>query len=182
MNVVLMGYRGSGKSTIGRRLAQRLGLNFVDVDDEVCARMGQPSIRAIWDSVGESAFREVESRTVCELLAEDGRVVALGGGSVMNPAAAQAIREANAAVRVYLRCDPRELFRRVQADRKFSQDRPNRSPLGGSVEQIKTLLGAREPVYRALSDHEYDVTTVDTDQAVEDLARLCRPGPVEKDA
>lgn len=175
MNVVLMGYRGSGKSTIGRRLAERLGLSFVDVDDRVCERMGEPNIRAIWDSVGEAAFRDMESKTVGELAAGDGCVVALGGGSVMHAGSRAALRAAGDTVRIYLRCDPHELFRRVRADRKFSQERPNRAALGGGVEQIQAMLAKREPFYRETADHEYDVTNVSLDQAIDDLLTLCRP-------
>lgn len=174
MNVVLMGYRASGKSTIGRRLARELGLAFVDVDDYVCERMGQPTIRAIWEVAGEQAFRDMESQAVCDLMAGDGRVVALGGGSVMNETARRAIMTASEALRIYLHCHPEELFRRVQADRKFSEQRPNRAPLGGGVEQIAAMLATREPVYRALADHGYDVTAVSIEQIVDDLVRLCR--------
>jgi shikimate kinase len=173
-NVVLMGYRGSGKSTIGRLLADRLGLEFIDVDDEVCRRLDMPDIAAVWNELGEAAFRDAESQTVCELIAGHGRVIALGGGSVMREASRDALAAADGCLRVYLRCEPTELLRRVRSDEKFTRHRPNRPELGGGLEQIQAMLTVREPVYRSLADVEYDVTSGGVEQAVDSLLTACR--------
>jgi shikimate kinase len=177
MNVVLMGYRGSGKSTIGRHLAERLGLDFVDVDDEVCRRLAMPDIAAVWSQLGEAAFRDAESQTVRELIADDGRVIALGGGSVMRDESRAALAAAGHCLRVYLRCDPTELLHRVRSDEKFTQHRPNRPELGGGLEQIQAMLAVREPIYKALADLQYDVTTASIEQAVDALREACRQHP-----
>lgn len=174
MNVVLMGYRGSGKSTIGRLLADRLGLAFIDVDDEVCRRLDRPDIAAVWKDPGEAAFREAESQTVRELIADGGRVIALGGGSVMHERSRTALAAVDHCLRIYLRCEPAELLRRVRSDEKFSRHRPNRPELGGGLEQIQTLLAVREPVYRSLADLEYDVTIASIEQAVDALLAAFR--------
>ncbi len=174
MNVVLMGYRGSGKSTIGRHLAERLGLDFMDVDDEVCRRLGRPDIAAVWTELGEQVFRDAESTTVRELIGDDGRVIALGGGSVMRQESRAALAAAGHCLRVYLRCEPTELLRRVHSDEKFTRHRPNRPELGGGLEQIQALLAVREPVYRSLADLEYDVTGAGIEQAVDALLAAYR--------
>ncbi|MAE60545.1 MAG: hypothetical protein CMJ49_04210 [Planctomycetaceae bacterium] len=170
MNVVLMGYRGCGKSTIGRALADRLGLAFIDVDDEVCRRFNLPTISAIFQAHSEAAFREAETNVVVELVGGDGRVIALGGGSVMHTESRRTIEATTQAMRVYLKCTAEELFRRTQTDPKFSKTRPQQSKLGGSVERITEMLAQREPVYTALADVTIDVTDCPIDQAVETLA------------
>ena len=83
VSTVLMGYRGSGKSTIGARLADRLWLKFVDTDDLVVKKAGK-SIAEIFAADGEARFREIEIEAVREALAMEEHVVSLGGGAVMS--------------------------------------------------------------------------------------------------
>lgn len=176
MNVVLMGYRGCGKTTIGRSLADELGLEFVDVDDTVCERFDVGTITEIFEAHSEAAFREMEARVVFDLIERDGRVIALGGGSVMNADSRKAIEAARDATRVYLKCAVEELFRRTQTDRKFTETRPKQNELGGSVQRIAEVLATREPVYTALADIIVDVTECPIERVVESLAQQVRAG------
>ena len=82
-SVVLVGLMGAGKSTVGRRLAQRLNLRFVDADDEIEAAAGM-SIPEIFDRYGEAHFRDGERRVIGRLLREPRQVIATGGGAFMN--------------------------------------------------------------------------------------------------
>ena len=82
MSVYLVGYRGSGKTTIGRRLADRLWLSFADSDERVIKEAGK-SIREIFDSHGEAAFRDLEAKIVAELSKLSDHVIALGGGALL---------------------------------------------------------------------------------------------------
>ena len=173
MNIVLMGYRGSGKTTIGRKIADELWKDFVDTDAVVCQRMGGRTIREIWDIDGEAAFRAAESDVVVEALSKENQVIALGGGSPMQPVARQAIAEARDAVKIYLKCDPEVLFRRIEADTASSATRPALSAAGGSLEEVRRLLAEREPVYESLADKVFDVTHVTTADAVGHIIRRC---------
>ena len=82
MSIVLIGYRGSGKTTVGRRLADQLWQTFVDVDDLITAR-AEKTIKEIFEQDGEPAFRDIESDVVREVSAQHEQVVCLGGGSLL---------------------------------------------------------------------------------------------------
>ena len=166
MNVVLIGYSGSGKTTIGRRLADKLWKDFVDVDREACRRFGIDSIAEIWRLHGEPAWRETEVQVVQEAMQRDNQVIALGGGTLMQPGAREAVEQAGDVRRIYLYCDPAELHRRIEADPASAATRPNLTAFGGGVEEIRAMLAEREPVYRAVADDELEVTHLKPDDAV----------------
>jgi len=170
MSVYLVGYRGSGKTTIGRRLADRLWLSFADSDERVIKEAGK-SIREIFDSHGEAAFRDLEAKIVAELSQLSEHVIALGGGALLRDENREALMKAEHKI-VYLRCEPEELHRRIQADPQTAANRPHLSPLGGSVDEIKNLLVEREPLYRACMTAELDVTNLSPEEAVVRLGRL----------
>ena len=112
--VVLIGARASGKSTLGRALASRLGWAFVDTDLELATRVGQPA-DAFLASRGEKEFRVVEGEVVCRALAHKGRaVLALGGGAVTIPAVVAAVLRAPALV-VWLQAPPSTLVQRLRS-------------------------------------------------------------------
>ena len=173
MNIVLMGYRGSGKSTIGRKMADELWKQFADTDELVCRRFGNISIKEIWERHGEPAFRKAECEVVGELLAKGNQVIALGGGTVMQPEARAALQAAPNTNRIYLKCDPQELHRRIQADAQTAATRPALSGLNGSIEEIRKVLAEREPVYEALATQVFDVTHCKPEDAVMHIIRRC---------
>lgn len=138
-SVVLVGMMGAGKSTVGRRLAARLGLAFVDADSEIEKAAGQ-SIADIFESHGEAAFREGERRVLARLLADGPKVLATGGGAFMDAGIRERIRAAG--VSVWLRADLDTLMRRVRR-------RGNR-PLLRAVDPesvMRALIDERYPVY-----------------------------------
>jgi len=111
----LTGFMGSGKSTVGRLLAARLGWHFVDLDPLIEERAGL-TINEIFDRLGEPAFREMEYETLARVLGEavsrdHSTVIALGGGTFAQPASAALLRESSCAV-VWLRCPPELLLAR----------------------------------------------------------------------
>ncbi|MCC7146435.1 MAG: AAA family ATPase [Phycisphaeraceae bacterium] len=175
MNMVLMGYRGCGKSTVGRLLAERLGRVFVDVDEEVSRRFDLPNIAGVWREYGEDLFRQMEAIAVVELLGEDNRIIALGGGSVMHAEARQALAQADHVWRVYLKCTAEELFRRVQADTHRAVTRANPKKLSGGLKEIQSMLAEREPVYLELADFVCDVTNLTAPQTAERLLAQALP-------
>lgn len=150
-NIFLVGPMGVGKSSIGRRLAARLGRTFMDCDEELMRRTGV-EIEVIFEIEGESGFRSRESRLLLELVQETGIVLATGGGAVLLPENRAALAARGTVV--YLSAAVDLLVRRTARDRKRpllqTGDRPGR---------IRQLLAEREPLYREIAD-----CTVDTGQ------------------
>ncbi len=143
MRLVLIGARGAGKTTVGRLLADRLGLSFVDTDALVEATAGR-SIPAIFGEGGEAGFRLYE-RAVCEGLADATGVIATGGGVVLDPVNVALLRR-HARV-VWLEAPPEELVSRCAGS-----DRPALTGLAPE-DEVRTVLMARAPLYRAAADH-----------------------------
>lgn len=141
--IVLVGIMGAGKTTIGRRLAGRLGLIFRDADAEIEAAAGMP-VPDIFAIYGEGAFRDVERRVIARLLEEGPLVLATGGGAYMNEDTRRRIGERG--ISVWLRADHETLMRRVRR-------RVNRPLLKtpDPDETMRRLIAARDPVY-ALAD------------------------------
>jgi shikimate kinase len=136
-SVVLVGMMGAGKSSVGRRLAARLGIDFIDADTEIESAAGM-TIPEIFAKHGESYFRSGEARVIARLLDGGPQVLATGGGSIMDQTTRDLIHIKG--ISVWLKADLDVLLKRT----KRRNDRP-------LVEKIRDLLPAREPVY-ALSD------------------------------
>lgn len=166
-HVILVGLPGSGKTTVGRLVAERLGARFADLDEEIEARMGK-SIARIFADDGEAAFRALEAELGEALLAGPPQVIAPGGGYVMDPVRRrQALAE---GLVVYLATTPR-----VAAER-LSGSRP-RPLLGGADPALglAELLGQRRPAY--LEAHQTVTTDGLTPEQVADrVVRLARTG------
>jgi shikimate kinase len=170
MAVVLLGYRGSGKTTVGRKLADQLWGKFVDTDELVTEAAGK-TIKQIFDDGGEPAFRELESAALRQALVGGFDVIALGGGAVLRDENRTAL-VASGHKRVYLRADAETLHRRIDADPSTAASRPALTALGGSVDEVRTLLAAREPLYREVATAELDVTNLSPDECVSRIARM----------
>jgi shikimate kinase len=154
-----MGLRGSGKSTIGRRLAAELGMDFLDLDDATAAALGCPTVRDAWQTLGEPVFRAAESYTLAEALTGPPRIIALGGGTPTAPGASDllltAAREAHAII-IYLNAPPDTLRARLAADPATTHaTRPSltgRDPL----DEIEEVHARRHPLYHQLATHIID--------------------------
>jgi shikimate kinase len=147
--LALVGYRGTGKSTVGRLLAGTMNRRFVDVDLEIEGRSGR-SIAAMFAEEGEAAFRDWEERTLAELLEQypEG-VVATGGGSVMRENNRVRMRAFGPVV--WLTADPDELARRLEADGLSQEGRPALTSRG-VIAEIAHVLRERTPIYEGLAD------------------------------
>ncbi len=141
MNVVLIGFSGSGKSAVGRLLAQRLGWEFVDTDVEVERRAGR-RIHEIFAQEGESVFRRMEAESLRWALRGDSRIVAVGGGAVVDPSNRSVVREGNLVVLLEAGVDT--LHQRL-ASAVADEPRPMLGTGGRS--RIAELKAARDPVY-----------------------------------
>ena len=138
-SLVLVGMMGAGKSAIGRRLAARIGLPFVDADAEIEMRAGM-TIPDYFDKYGEAAFRAGEVRVISRLLDHGPQILATGGGAFMNADTRAAIRAK--AISIWLKADFDVLFRRV----KRRNDRPLLKAADPS-QVLKRLMVEREPIY-----------------------------------
>jgi shikimate kinase len=138
-SIVLVGMMGAGKSSIGRRLAQRLGIPFVDADAEIEVAAGM-TIAEIFARDGESFFRSREARVIARLLDQAPQVLATGGGAFMNGETRASISQKG--ISVWLKADFEVLMRRV---RRRSADRPMLQ--GDPAERVRHLMDERYPVY-----------------------------------
>jgi len=143
--IVLVGMMGAGKSSVGRRLAGRLGIPFVDADSQI-EEAAQMTIPEIFEKYGEADFRSVEARVIARLLDGGPQVLATGGGAFMNPSTRAAVRARG--VSFWLKAEVDVLLRRV----KRRSDRPLLQA-GDPAETLKRLMAERYPVYA-----EADVT------------------------
>jgi shikimate kinase len=149
MNLVLIGYRGTGKTTVARHLARALAWDWVDCDVEVELRAGR-SIATIFADGGESAFRDWESIVLAELIHRDRTVIAAGGGMVVRPDNRQLL--ATAGLVVWLTAHVDTIQTRLAADVVTASQRP--ILLAGGEDEIRQLLTARTPLYRACAAFE----------------------------
>jgi shikimate kinase len=147
-NIVLIGYRGSGKTTVGRLLASRLGRPFVDSDALIEAEAGR-SIADIFATQGEQGFRQRERRAIARLAQADSQVLSVGGGAVLNEANVDRLRAGGTIV--WLTAPAEVLWDRISEDTDSATMRPELTPDGG-LEEVRALLAAREPAYRAAAD------------------------------
>ena len=170
MSIVLIGYRGCGKTTIGKRLADRLWQPFVDVDDVIVKNAGK-TIKEIFEKDGEPAFRDLEAKALSEVCGLSEHVIGLGGGTLGRQENRAVLKQSKHSI-IYLMCEPGELHRRIAADPQSESTRPNLTSLGGGIEEIKHMLAEREPHYRAVMTAELDVTHLTPQDAVVYIARL----------
>ncbi len=144
MIITLIGYRGTGKSSVAPVLARRLGWNCVDADVELEQQSGR-TIREIFDSSGEPEFRRLERETLVKLLGRQRVVIAAGGGAILNPETRDDFRRAGPVV--WLRADIETIAQRLTRDATTAQRRP--SLTGQSIlDEIADVLTRREPLYR----------------------------------
>lgn len=161
--VTLIGYRGCGKTVVGRQLAERLGWSFVDTDQTIEETTGQ-TIREIFQADGEVAFRRMEAEVLEEALAGRRRVISAGGGAVLARRNRKALR--SIGVCVWLTASAEELHRRIAADARSAEQRPKLTDRP-DVEEVEAVLQARLPVYEATAERVVGTAGRSVEQVVE---------------
>ena len=141
MNLVLIGYRCTGKTTVGRILADRLGWPLVDTDTLIQQLAGR-SIKEIVAEGGWPEFRRIEREVVADVAAGDRQVVSAGGGAILDDANTEALRAGGKVV--LLTCVPETIWDRMKADPKTLAERPDLTDSGGIAEVTRLLEERRE--------------------------------------
>ena len=170
--VVLIGLRCSGKTSVGRLVAEKLGWAFVDADEELVARAGW-SIKDIFDTDGEPAFRAIEKETLADLCTRKGLVLAAGGGAVLDPENVKNMKR-NALV-VHLDAPVDVLWERMRRDPVTGLQRPALTDLDGRAE-MAAVAGKRGPHYAAARDLVIDTGRLGQEAAAEAITRGFREG------
>ncbi|HEX7540434.1 MAG TPA: shikimate kinase [Syntrophales bacterium] len=157
MNIILIGYRASGKTSAGRELAKLLGRPFFDTDRMIFAKTGR-TIREIVEAGGWQAFREVEKTVISELSGLDEAVIALGGGAVMDRDNVTMLGKRGRYV--WLQADARIIALRMGKEKDGTVHRPSLTG-AGTLSEIEEVLAKRLPVYRAVADIVVDTAGKD---------------------
>lgn len=170
MNIILIGFRCTGKSSVGRLLAERARRAFVDADEMLEKRTGK-TIREIFALKGESFFRKIESELIGELSRLDGRVIATGGGVVLKRKNIQSLKR-NGFI-VLLDAHPDILFERVRRDPKSASQRPALTSLDLDAE-IREQYEFRKPYYQSAADAVVVTSERPVGQVVDDVERVLK--------
>jgi shikimate kinase len=167
VNITLIGYRGTGKSTVAPLLADRLGWTWIDADGYLEELAGL-SIRELFATEGEAGFRSREAALISDLIARDHLVIAAGGGVVLRPENRKAIRRGGFTV--WLVASPATIMQRVTLDRSTANRRPALTGSDG-LSEICQLLNEREPLYRECADLIVDTERQSPDQIAQQIAQ-----------
>ena len=154
MNIVLTGFMGTGKSTIGKLLAEELKKDFIDTDLFIERRYGK-SIPQIFEEEGEERFRDLEVNVIKEIAKRKNAVISCGGGVVLNPVNVERLRKKGRIV--LLTASLEDIMKRISEDRK--------RPLLRKY-KIETLLKLREPIYFSVADFIVNTTDVSVEETV----------------
>ena len=168
MNIVLIGFRGTGKSTVGRLLAKRLERDFIDSDKHIEGSTGK-TIKSIFEDDGEEGFRKIEADVIAELSEEDNKVISAGGGAVLREENVRNLKDNGFLV--LLEATPEIINSRIAQDEKTTQQRPSltdREPL----DEIKHLIAEREPAYKSAADFTINTSYVSCEDIVNEIITI----------
>jgi len=167
MNIVLIGFRGTGKSTVGKLLAKRLERDFVDSDKYIESSTGK-TIKCIFEENGEEGFRRIEADTIAELSKVDNKVISAGGGAVLKEENVRNLKDNGFLV--LLEATPEVIHNRIAQDKKTTQQRPSltdKKPL----DEIKHLIAKREHAYKNAADYTINSSYVSCEDIVTEIIK-----------
>jgi shikimate kinase len=165
MNIVLIGYRGSGKSTVGRLLAEALWMTFVDVDERI-AQLAGTGVGEVYLRLGDGEFTQVEGMVIESVAGEDERVISVGGQALRQPRNIELLKADGRGRLIWLQVEPPELVRRLA-----SRDKPSPN-FEDTLEEVERLLAERAPIYESAADITLDITHLTPQRAVAQIAKV----------
>ena len=168
MNIVLIGFRGTGKSTVGRLLAKRLERDFIDSDKYIEDSTGK-TIKSIFEEDGEEGFRTIEVDTIAELSKADNKVISAGGGAVLREGNVRNLKDNGFLV--LLEATPEIIHNRIAQDKNTTQQRPSltdKKPL----DEIKHLIEQREHAYKNAADYTINTSYVSCEDIVNEIITI----------
>jgi shikimate kinase len=168
MNWILTGYRGTGKTSVGRLLAAKRAVPFFDSDEMIEAAAGK-TIRALVAEKGWDFFRREERRVVAELSAKDNCILALGGGAVLDGENVRKLR--GRGFWVWLTADAQTIAGRLQGDAGTGERRPSLTGKNPKAE-IRYLLKEREPAYAGIADCRVDTSGRSVAEVAAEVVRI----------
>ena len=167
-NIILVGFMASGKTSVGRALAERTGWTLVDADDAIVARAGKP-IHRIFSEDGEPAFRELERQVIADLCAGERQVIASGGGAFVSEQNRDVMLSGGMVF--YLSASPATILRRVQEEDAGGPIRPLLD-VEDPEARIAELLAQRTPAY-AQAHHTVETNALTTEGVAEHITSIC---------
>ena len=163
-HLLLAGYRGCGKSAVGKLLSESLSWRFIDTDIEIEAATGQ-TIAEIFEQRGQDGFRDLEASQIASLVyLREPTIVSLGGGAVLRAENRICIR--NLGKSVWLQACPETIFERISSDSTTQERRPKLSKLG-DMEEIRTVLDMRVPWYKEVADFAVSTDGISIERVAE---------------
>ena len=169
MNFILIGYRASGKTSVGKSLSRLLGLPFYDTDALIRQQTGKTVREMVLDG-GWPAFREAERAAIAGLAGQDETVIALGGGAILDPANVEALKPGGFFI--WLRSDKETIQERLKGDGSNAEQRPPLSILGNDNDE--ELLRQRIPLYEVIADLIVDTTGLSIEAVAEEIMAALR--------
>lgn len=167
MNIVLIGYRGTGKSHVGRLLADRLGFPYVSVDKAITVRAGM-TIPEIVSAFGWPVFRDRESLEIREMAVWDGIIIDTGGGVIERQDNIDQLRE-NGCI-FWLKASTETIVKRIEK----GNDRPALTEGKSFTEEVAEVLERRTPLYRAAAMYEIDTDDTDPEIIAANIIKIWR--------
>ncbi|RLG13231.1 MAG: shikimate kinase [Candidatus Nanohalarchaeota archaeon] len=167
-NIVLIGYRCTGKTEVGRHVARALSLQFIDTDEWVEKDMDM-SVLQIVSKYGWSKFRDVERKIVARVSKQPDAVISCGGGAVRDDSNVENLKRHG--VVVWLGARPEVIFERMKGDSKTESQRPSLTEKDG-LSEVKDVLSARVSKYVAASDYKVDTSDIALDEVVSQVLRI----------
>jgi shikimate kinase len=164
MNFILIGYRASGKTSVGKKLSGLLGVSFYDTDALIQEQTGK-TVREMVLEGGWPAFRQAERAAIAGLAAKEEAVIALGGGAVLDPANVEALKLRGFFI--WLQAQKETIQERLKGDRASPQQRPPLSTSGNGDEE--EILRQRIPLYKAIADFIIDTTGRSIEAVAEEI-------------
>ncbi|MGB2929897.1 MAG: shikimate kinase [Desulfobacterales bacterium] len=167
MNIVLIGYRGTGKSVVGELLARRLGMPCMGMDAQIVKRAGMP-IPEIVEKLGWSGFRDIESEVARELAELDNIIIDTGGGVIERPENIEALQ--TSSLIFWLRASVNVIVSRIQEDAQ----RPALTTGKTFTEEVEEVIEQRIPKYKSAAQYEIDTDTLTPEQVAERIIQIWR--------